>query len=82
MTEVPPTTANRTLPLRRPNAAYRPREYLTETEVDRLIDAARNRGRNGERDACAILLAYRHGRAAELARCVGAKSIFSTDACT
>jgi integrase len=66
MTEVPPTTANRTLPLRRPNAAYRPREYLTETEVDRLIDAARNRGRNGERDACAILLAYRHGRAAEL----------------
>jgi integrase len=32
-----------------------------------LIEAARKRGRNGPRDACAILLAYRHGlRAAEL----------------
>jgi type 1 fimbriae regulatory protein FimB/type 1 fimbriae regulatory protein FimE len=52
---------------RRPNADYRPREYLTEAEIDRLIDAARRRGRNGPRDACAILLAYRHGlRAAEL----------------
>ena len=43
------------------------REYLTEKEVERLIEAARNWGRNGPRDACAILLAYRHGfRAAEL----------------
>jgi type 1 fimbriae regulatory protein FimE len=67
MTELTPTTANRTLPRRLRNAAYRPREYLTEAEVDRLINAARKRGRNGERDACAILLAYRHGlRAAEL----------------
>ncbi len=34
---------------------------------ERLIDAARKRGRNGPRDAAAILLAYRHGlRAAEL----------------
>ena len=42
-------------------------EYLTEKEVDRLIEAARKRGRNGQRDAAAILLAYRHGlRAAEL----------------
>ena len=47
--------------------AYRQREYLTEKEVERLIDAARKRGRNGPRDAAAILLAYRHGlRAAEL----------------
>ena len=39
----------------------------TEKEVDRLINAARKRGRNGARDAAAILLAYRHGlRAAEL----------------
>ena len=60
------TTANRTLH-RLPNAAYRPREYLTEAEVERLIDAARKRGRNGNRDAAAILLSYRHGlRAAEL----------------
>src|SRR5262245_57003140 len=40
---------------------------LTEKEVDRLVDAARKRGRNGARDAAAILLAYRHGlRAQEL----------------
>jgi integrase len=66
MTEAGPTTANRTL-RRLPNATYRSREYLTEAEVDRLIEAARKRGRNGPRDAAAILLAYRHGlRAAEL----------------
>jgi hypothetical protein len=49
-----PTNENRTLPRRLPNAAYRPREYLTEAEVEveRLIDAARKRGRNGARDAC------------------------------
>jgi site-specific recombinase XerD len=47
--------------------ACRTREYLTEKEVERLIEAARKRGRNGPRDAAAILLAYRHGfRAAEL----------------
>jgi len=67
MTDTYSTTANRTLPKRLPNSAYRVREYLTEKEVDRLIDAARKRGRNGARDACAILLAYRHGlRAQEL----------------
>src|SRR5262245_41665886 len=66
MTAATPTATNRTL-RRLPNSAYRPREYLTEAEVDRLIDAARKRGRNGPRDAAAILLAYRHGlRAAEL----------------
>jgi type 1 fimbriae regulatory protein FimE len=66
MTEAAPTTANRTL-RRLPYTAYRTREYLTEREVERLIEAARRRGRNGARDAAAILLAYRHGlRAAEL----------------
>ena len=66
MTETAPTTANRTL-RRRPNVEYRPREYLTEAEVERLIDASRKRGRNGARDCCAILLSYRHGlRASEL----------------
>jgi integrase len=66
MSEQAPSTVNRTL-RRRPNAEYRPREYLTESEVTTLIEAARNRGRNGPRDACAILLAYRHGlRANEL----------------
>src|SRR5262249_1297509 len=62
-----PTTVNRTLPRRGPNTDYRPREYLIETEVDRLIEAARRRGRNGARDSAAILHAYRHGlRASEL----------------
>jgi len=66
MSEAAPTTPNRTL-RRLPNASYRQREYLTEAEVERLIEAARKRGRNGPRDAAAILLAYRHGlRAAEL----------------
>jgi len=66
MADTAPTTPNRTL-RRLTNAAYRPREYLTEAEVERWIEAARKRGRNGARDAAAILLAYRHGlRAAEL----------------
>jgi type 1 fimbriae regulatory protein FimE len=66
MSDAAPTTENRTL-RRMPNATYRPREYLTEAEVEKLINAARKRGRNGARDAAAILLAYRHGlRAAEL----------------
>src|SRR5262245_45392563 len=66
MTDTTPTTVNRTL-RRLPNSAYRVREYLTEKKVDRLIEAARKRGRNGPRDACAILLAYRHGlRTSEL----------------
>src|SRR5262245_35929348 len=67
MTDTSSIAENRTLPQRLPNASYRPREYLTEAEVDRLIETARRRGRNGARDAAAILLAYRHGlRASEL----------------
>src|SRR6266487_2267896 len=66
MTDTAPTAEKRTL-RRLPNATYRPREYLTEAEVDRLIETAKRRGRNGARDAAAILLAYRHGlRAQEL----------------
>jgi integrase len=65
-----PNTENGTVtnppPRRRPNAARRSREYLTPAEIDRLIDAARA-NRWGQRDATAILLAYRHGlRASEL----------------
>src|SRR6516225_2648390 len=67
MTDAAPTMMNRTVMGRLANAAYRPREYLLEAEVEKLIDAARKRGRNGARDAAAILLAYRHGlRAQEL----------------
>ena len=43
------------------------RQYLTEREVEMLCDAARKRGRYGQRDATMILMAYRHGlRCSEL----------------
>jgi type 1 fimbriae regulatory protein FimE len=49
--------------VRRPT---RPREYLTEREIEKLIKAA-GENRWGHRDATAILIAYRHGlRASEL----------------
>src|ERR1041384_8614337 len=54
-------------PKRQKNAETRPREYLTEAEVDNLIKAARKRGRWGHRDATMILVAFRHGlRVSEL----------------
>jgi type 1 fimbriae regulatory protein FimB/type 1 fimbriae regulatory protein FimE len=67
---VVPNTENGTVahhpPRRQSNSAVRAREYLTPTEVDRLIGAAKD-NRWGQRDATAILLAYRHGlRVAEL----------------
>ena len=65
---VSPATVKRTVatPLRRPNAELRTREYLTEAEVESLIEAAKA-NRYGQRDATMILLAYRHGlRAIEL----------------
>jgi integrase len=44
----------------------RSREYLTEREVERLMEAAKQ-NRSGHRDATAILVAYRHGlRASEI----------------
>jgi integrase len=67
MTDTSPTPVDRTPPKRLANSAYRVREYLTEKVVERLIEASKRRGRNGARDAAAILLAYRHGiRASEL----------------
>src|SRR5258708_10411924 len=63
----PSTIANRTVPRRAPNSELRPREYLTEKEIERLQEAARKRSRHGHRDATMILVAYRHGlRASEL----------------
>ena len=57
-----PTTKNRTvLPRRKRYEELRPREYLTEKEVEHLRRVARKRGRYGHRDATMILLAYRHG---------------------
>ena len=52
---------------RKRNAELRSREHLTPDEVERMIAAARLRGRYGIRDALLIMLAYRHGlRASEL----------------
>jgi len=64
---VEPTTENRTVtPRRRPNAELRTREYLTDAEVAKLIDAAKG-NRCGHRDATMILVAHRHGlRVSEL----------------
>src|SRR3984957_18115147 len=63
----PSTIGNRTVPRRGPNSELRPREYLTEKEVERLQDAARKRSRYGHRDATMILVTYRHGlRASEV----------------
>ena len=64
---VAPATVNRTVtPTRPPNSALRTREYLTDAEVERLIEAAKG-NRHGHRDATMVLAAYRHGlRAAEL----------------
>jgi integrase len=61
------TVVNRTVPRRPPNSELRPREYLTEKEIERLQEAARKRSRYGHRDATMILVAYRHGlRASEV----------------
>ena len=65
---ITPTTDLRTVvtPRRKPNAELRTREYLTETEVEALTDAAKD-NRWGHRDATMILVAYRHGlRVSEL----------------
>ena len=65
---VPPTSEKCAvaLPVRQPNTAYRSREHLTEREVERLIEAAKD-NRWGHRDATMVLLAFRHGlRASEL----------------
>ena len=64
---VSPAQEKRTVaPSRRPNAELRPREHLTEREVEKLIEAAK-RNRWGQRDATMILIAFRHGlRASEV----------------
>src|SRR6516164_8276979 len=64
---VTPSIVNRTvMPQRPPNADLRTREYLTEAEVQLLMEVAR-KNRWGRRHATMILMAYRHGfRPAEL----------------
>ncbi len=51
-------------PRRKPNAELRPREYLTEAEVERLRRAACAGNRNGHRDETMILIAFRRSSAA------------------
>jgi type 1 fimbriae regulatory protein FimB/type 1 fimbriae regulatory protein FimE len=65
---VPPTNEKRTvrMPKRLANAEYRQREYLTPSEVEKLIKAA-TKNRYGHRDATMVLVCYRHGlRVSEL----------------
>jgi integrase len=64
---VQPATKKRAVaPTRQPNRELRSREHLTETEVEKLIEAAKH-NRHGHRDATMILVAYRHGlRASEV----------------
>jgi integrase len=65
---VSPAIVKRTvaMPVRRPNAELRTREYLTIAEVERLMTVAKG-NRYGHRDATMILTTCRHGfRAAEL----------------
>jgi integrase len=47
-------------PVRKPNAEYRVREHLTESEIEKLLAALR-RNRNGQRDWLIGLMIYRHG---------------------
>lgn len=56
-----PNIVNRKVPLRMKNVDYRSREYLTENEVEQLMDAAGRVGRHGHRDSTLIMLSYRHG---------------------
>jgi type 1 fimbriae regulatory protein FimB/type 1 fimbriae regulatory protein FimE len=63
----PQTSKTGKLPKRPKNKDIRVREYLTEQEVEMLMNSAKKTGRHGHRDATLILLAYRHGlRVSEL----------------
>jgi type 1 fimbriae regulatory protein FimB len=39
----------------------RKREYLTQDEIDKLLEASKTTSRNPERDYCLLLLMFRHG---------------------
>jgi type 1 fimbriae regulatory protein FimE len=48
-------------PRRKSNKDSRSREYLTPTEVEALIRAAKASGRYGQRDSTLIMIMFRHG---------------------
>jgi type 1 fimbriae regulatory protein FimE len=47
-------------PTKLPNLEKRSREYLSVSEVNKLIKTAKSLGRHGERDGLIILVMYRH----------------------
>ena len=47
-------------PIKQKNKDCRPREFLTEKEVNELMKSANKLGRHGHRDSTIILIAYRH----------------------
>src|SRR5262249_52975506 len=54
-------------PRRVPYAELRSREFLTPSEVEKLINAAEKVGRHGHRDATMLTIAFRHAlRVSEL----------------
>ena len=55
----PETVLGKVPPTKIPNLDKRPREHLTPKEIERLIKAAKQLGRHGDRDATLILMAYR-----------------------
>ena len=64
---IAPASINRAVSLRRPpNKEMRPREYLTKSEIRRLIKVAKG-NRHGLRDSTMVLVGYAHGlRVSEL----------------
>ena len=55
-------------PIKPKNKEQRVREFLTEKEVNELINASRKVGRHGHRDSTIILISYRHAlRVSEVA---------------
>ena len=77
---VAPTTVLGTVapPRRKTNAQLRPREYLTEAEIERLRKAA-GENRHGFRDAAMILAAFAMGSGRpNSARCGGTRSTSTT----
>ena len=58
----PPTPFfGRVPPRKAKNEDRRPREHLTEVEVEALAKAAGNRGRYGHRDRTMVMVCFRHG---------------------